>query len=78
MPPRAPKKPTTKITLPDDDEAFVRLTTVLAVFPVGATTWHDGVAKGRFPRSHRLGPRTRAWKVGEIRQLLADTPTAST
>ena len=73
MPPKATKTSTTPPALPPDDEAFVRLPTVLVVYPVGATTWHEGVAQGRYPRGHLLGPRVRAWRVGDIRQLLTAT-----
>lgn len=36
-----------------DDEAFVRLETVLTVYPVGKSTWWKGVKEGRFPELHR-------------------------
>jgi len=41
-----------------------------AVFPVGKTTWWEGVRDGRFPKPVKLGPRTTAWKVEDIRQLI--------
>lgn len=71
MPSRVTKKAQTRIALPDDDDAFIRKPTVLAVYPVGETTWDRGVAAGRFPRPVRLSPRIVAWRVGEIRELLA-------
>jgi prophage regulatory protein len=52
------------------DEGFVRLSTVLSVFPVGRSTWWAGVKTGRYPRPVKLGPRVTAWKVSDIRELL--------
>jgi predicted DNA-binding transcriptional regulator AlpA len=49
---------------------FVRLATVLAVFPVGRSTWWAGVKAGRFPMPVKLGPRVTAWRVEDIRTLL--------
>jgi prophage regulatory protein len=51
-------------------EGFVRLTTVLAVFPVSKSTWWAGVKTGRYPRPHKIGPRCTAWKVEDIRALI--------
>jgi prophage regulatory protein len=56
-------------TLPET--GFVRLTTVMQVFPVGKSTWWDGVKNGRFPKPVKLGPRTTAWRVEDIRALIA-------
>lgn len=49
---------------------FVRLPVILAVFPVGKSTWWAGVRDGRFPPAVKLGPRTTAWRVEDVRQLL--------
>jgi prophage regulatory protein len=54
--------------LPDD--AFVRLPTVLAIFPIGKSTWWAGIKSGRYPPPIKLGPNTSAWRAGQIRQLL--------
>ncbi len=50
---------------------FVRLPQILAVFPVGRSTWWSGVKSGRFPQPVKLGPRVTAWRVEEIRAFLA-------
>lgn len=55
-------------TLPET--GFVRLPTVLRVFPVGKSTWWEGVRTGRFPQPVKLGPRTTAWKAEDIRTLI--------
>ncbi|WP_229600821.1 helix-turn-helix transcriptional regulator [Reyranella humidisoli] len=41
-----------------------------AVIPVGRSTWWAGVKAGRFPKPVKLGPRTTAWKVEDIRALI--------
>lgn len=53
------------------DFGFVRLPAILAVFPVGRSTWWAGVKTGRFPAPVKLGPRITAWRVEAIRELLA-------
>ncbi|WP_133719223.1 helix-turn-helix transcriptional regulator [Methylocaldum gracile] len=63
-------------TLPET--GFVRLRQIIGnparnltpIIPVSRTTWFDGVKSGRFPKPVRLGPRTVAWRVEDIRKLL--------
>lgn len=50
---------------------FVRLPQVLAIFPVGRTTWLEGVKSGKYPKPVKLGERTVAWKVSDIQKLIA-------
>ena len=58
-------------------EGFVRLPVVLRVLGIGKTTWWCGVRTGRFPKPVKLGPRTSAWRVEDIRALIANpAPTA--
>jgi predicted DNA-binding transcriptional regulator AlpA len=49
---------------------FMRIRQILAVYPIGRSTWWAGVKSGRFPRPVKLGPRTTAWRVEDIRRLL--------
>lgn len=42
-----------------------------ALIPVGKSTWWAGVKSGRFPKPVKLGPRTTAWKVEDINELMA-------
>ena len=51
-------------------EGFVRLRTVLQVFPVNRWEWRRGVKAGRYPAPVRLSPRVHAWKVADIRALI--------
>jgi hypothetical protein len=41
-----------------------------AVIPVCKSTWWQGVKDGRFPKPVKLGPRTTAWRVSDIRALI--------
>lgn len=67
-----------KISLPES--GFVRLHQIIgnakssppipAVIPVSKSSWWLGVKKGRFPKPVKLGPRTTAWRVEDIRALV--------
>jgi len=52
-------------------EGFVRLPQILSVIPVSASTWWRGVKSGKYPQPVKLGERTTAWRVGDIRELIA-------
>jgi prophage regulatory protein len=41
-----------------------------ALIPVKKSTWWRGVRAGSFPRPVKLGPRTTAWRVEDIRALI--------
>jgi prophage regulatory protein len=49
---------------------YVRLGTVLALYPVGRSTWYRGVAEGRFPKPVALSARTKGYPVEEIKKLI--------
>ena len=62
-----------KATLPET--GLVRLKQILAPFgpiPVSPSTWWEGVKNGRFPKPVKLGPRTTAWRVEDIRRLIEE------
>lgn len=42
------------------------------LIPIGRTQWFLGIREGRFPKGVLLGPKTRAWKVEEIRALIEE------
>ncbi len=42
-----------------------------ALIPVKKSCWWAGVASGRFPKPVKLGPRVTAWRVEDIRALIA-------
>ena len=40
------------------------------LIPICKTQWWAGVKAGRFPAPVKLGPRTTAWRVEDIRELI--------
>ena len=55
------------------ETGFLRLSSILAPrgpIPVSKSTWWAGVKEGRFPKPVKLGPRTTAWRVEDIRRLI--------
>ncbi len=52
------------------ETGYLRLPSVLRFFPVGKSTWWEGVKSGRFPKPVKLGPRITAWRVEDIRALI--------
>ena len=53
---------------------FLRLPSILAPrgpIPVSKSTWWAGVKSGRYPQPVKLGPRITAWRVEDIRSLIA-------
>lgn len=52
------------------ETGFLRVPQILAIIPIGRTAWWDGVKSGRFPKSVKLGPRTTAWRVEDIKKLV--------
>lgn len=59
-------------------EGFVRVAVVIKVMGIGRTTWWRGVRDGRFPKPVKLGPRTSAWRVEDIRALIANPAGGTT
>jgi prophage regulatory protein len=45
-------------------------TNVPALIPISRTSFLNGVKSGRFPKSVKLGERTVAWRVEDIRKLV--------
>jgi prophage regulatory protein len=58
---------------------YVRLSKIIgnrrtgepALIPISRSSWWNGVAQGRYPKSVKLGPHTTAWRVEDIRALIA-------
>lgn len=42
------------------------------IIPVCSSTWWCGVKAGRYPKPHKIGIRITAWRVEDIRKLIAD------
>jgi prophage regulatory protein len=68
------RQPVEPIGLPS--EGYVRLPTVLRVFPVGRSSWWAGIKTGRYPQPRKLSERCTAWDVRDIRRLLAKIASA--
>lgn len=67
-------------TIPET--GFVRLSQIIGnpkaeppvppIIPVGKSHWWEGVRSGRYPKPVKLGPRITAWRVEDIRALIAE------
>ena len=61
------------------ETGFLRLSQIIGnpdkgippIIPVKKSTWWQGVKTGRFPQPVKLGPRVTAWRVEDIRSLIA-------
>lgn len=70
--------PTNPITLPE--LGFLRIWQIIgnpkaepptpALIPIGRTSFLNGVKSGKYPKPVKLGERTTAWKVEDIRALI--------
>lgn len=49
---------------------FLKLAQVLGLIPLGRTSWLNGVKSGKYPKPIKLGARSVAWKVEDIRALV--------
>lgn len=53
------------------ETGFVRLPLILSVFPVSRSAFWAGVKSGKYPQPVKLSERTTAWRVEDIRALIA-------
>ncbi|MEM9448015.1 MAG: AlpA family phage regulatory protein [Cyanobacteria bacterium P01_E01_bin.6] len=60
------------------ETGFLRIKEVLAIIPVGRSTWWAGVKDGRFPQPIKLGPRTTVWRVEDIHSFIQNPTQIST
>ena len=44
------------------------------IIPVSRSGWWAGVKSGRYPKPVKLGPRTTAWRVSDIQDLIDGKP----
>lgn len=49
---------------------FVRWPQIKPFIPICKSAWWEGCRAGRFPQPVKLGPRTTAWRVEDIRDLI--------
>lgn len=61
------------------ETGFLRLSQIIgnpkagtpALIPIQKSCWWAGVKSGRFPKPVKLGPRVTAWRVEDIKHLIA-------
>ena len=53
------------------ETGFVRLPQILSVFPVSRSAFWAGIKAGKYPKPVKLSERTTAWRVEDIRELIA-------
>lgn len=54
-------------------DRLLKLAQVLAIIPVGKTSWYQGIKEGRFPQPVSLGGRSRFWKESDILLLIENS-----
>ena len=47
------------------------------IIPVCKSSWWNGVRSGKYPQPIKLGPRTTAWRVADIRRIADHGPEAA-
>ena len=57
-----------EVSIPET--GFLRLSQVLQIIPVSKSSWYAGVAEGRYPKPIPLGPRAKAYRASDIRELV--------
>ena len=54
------------------ETGFIRVPEIIKLIPIGKSSWWAGVKSGRYPKPVKLGKHTTAWRVEEIRNLIAN------
>ncbi|WP_291441154.1 AlpA family phage regulatory protein [Desulfovibrio sp.] len=54
---------------------LLRINQVLALVPVGRSSWWEGCRTGRYPKPVKLGPRTTVWRAEDIVAFLESLGT---
>ncbi len=52
------------------ETGFLRLHQVLALIPIGKSTWWEWVKSGKAPKGVRLSANIRVWRAEDIRALI--------
>ncbi len=58
---------------PGDPDATPPQPATPAIFPVSKSGWWQGIRDGRYPAGVKISPRCTAWRVEDIRALVAGT-----
>jgi predicted DNA-binding transcriptional regulator AlpA len=40
------------------------------IFPISKASWYAGIAEGKYPKPVKIGARSVAWRVEDIRNLM--------
>ena len=54
---------------------LLRINQVLALVPVGRSSWWEGCRTGRYPKPIKLGPRTTVWRAEDIAAFIENLGT---
>ncbi len=57
-----------KLNLPE--VGYLHLSQILNIIPISKSAWWEGCRSGLYPKPVKLGPRTTAWRVEDIRDLM--------
>ena len=57
-----------KLNVPE--VGYLRLSQILNIIPISKSAWWEGCRSGLYPKPVKLGPRTTAWRVEDIRELM--------
>lgn len=57
-----------KLNLPE--VGYLRLSQILNIIPISKSAWWEGCRSGLYPKPVKLGPRTTAWRMEDIRELM--------
>jgi predicted DNA-binding transcriptional regulator AlpA len=52
------------------ENSLLRIAQVLELIPISRSAWWQGVKSGKYPKPVKIGPRTSAWRYGDIAALL--------
>jgi len=63
-----------KTSLPET--GFIRLPSILSIYPVCKSAWYSGIKKGIYPAPVKLSERTAAWRVEDVRALIEQKSAA--
>ena len=55
-------------------DRILRLPEVLKLYPLGRSSWLNGVREGKFPASIKLSKRCVGWRYSEIVKLIEGGP----
>ena len=69
--------PTQMTISSNPEERLLRLSAVLARFPVSRSHWYQGIADGRFPKPVKLSANVVAWRASDIETLIAQLSNES-